>query len=131
MHIQNVYRNLWLLVVFEFFLAISASPRRYPLLVPSLGLLDLFIQQCWCANLLTILRKAWLYENPYYANLCHSLINLQSKFLLPQFLIWFIIFLPLLHLHCVHWSELRSREFDFNIVLCSFGAVFVIDICTV
>jgi hypothetical protein len=131
MRAQNVNRSLCLLVVLEFFLVISASPRRYPLLVPSLGLLNLFLLKFWCTNLVTILRKAWLDENTYYALLCHSIMNLQSQFLLPQFLIWIIIFLPLLHLHCVLWSELPSRDFDFNFVLCSFGAGFVIDICEI
>jgi hypothetical protein len=105
MKIQNVFRHLWILLVFEFFLLVSESPPTLPSLIPTVRLLNLFLLQTWCANMLTSLRKAVRFKNRFCTNmwLWNELIKL--------------LIIPAFQLYCYFSTAVTSSIVPLSVVL--------------
>ena len=105
MKVQNVFRHLWMLLVFEFFLLVSECPPSFPSLVPTFRLLNSFLLQTWCGKMLTSLGNTWLYKNRFCTNLW-----LSNEFIIK------LLIVPAFQIYCYF-----STAFTFSMLYCLFG----------
>jgi len=114
MKVQNVFRHLWMLLVFEFFLLVSECPPSFPSLVPTVRLLYSFLLQTLCAKMLSSLRNAWLYKNRFCTNLW-----LSNEFIIK------LLIVPAFQFYCYF-----STVVTFSMMYCLFG-IAVLSICVI
>jgi len=86
------------------------SPTPFPLLIPTVRLLNSFLLQTWCANMLTSLGNALIYKNRFYTNLwlSNELIIKVLIVLALQFYCYFSTAVTFSMLYCLFGIAILS-----------------------